>query len=59
MFDNLLFFPFLDGILRDKVSICPCMFDVVVMRALVKWDVFEFIGRRRTKNWMVLCELYQ
>ena len=59
MFDHFLFYPFVDRIMRDKESVCPCIFYVLVMHVLVKGDVFVFIGRRHTNNWMVLCESHQ
>ena len=42
--------PFVDGIVRAKASICPHIFDVVLMRLVVKLDIFELIGFRHTKN---------
>ena len=59
MFEILFLSPFVDRIFRAFAPVCPCIFDVVIMSALVKEDVFEFIGRGLTKNWMVLCELHQ
>ena len=56
MFDNFLFSSFVNGIVRAKVSIFLCIFDAVVMSVLVKGGVFDLIGRRRTKNLVVLCE---
>ena len=56
MFDHLLFSPFVDGIVRAKAYVCPRIFDVVLMRVVVKGGVFEFIGHIRTNNWMMLCE---
>ena len=47
------------GILSAKASVRPRIFDDVVIHEVVKGDVFEFIGRGRTKNWMVLCESHQ
>ena len=59
MFDYLFFSSFVDGIVRSKASVHPHIFDVVAMYVVVKGDVFEFIGHRCTKKWMVLCELHQ
>ena len=59
MFDDLLFSPFVYGILRAKPSIRPHIFYVVVMGVVVKGGVFEFIGNRLTNNWMVLFESHQ
>ena len=58
MFYNSLFFPYvvMAGVMMNKASVCPCISDVVAMHAVVKGDVFYFIERRCTKNWMVLCE---
>ena len=59
MFNNLFFYPFVDGIVRYNASVRPLIFDVVVMRVVVKGDVFEFIGHRLTNNWMVFYESHQ
>ena len=61
MYDHLLFYIFavMVGFVRAKASICPCIFDDVVIHEVVKGGVFELIGRGRMKNWMVLCELHQ
>ena len=53
MFDNLFFYPFVVVFMRAKVSICPHISDVVVTNEVVKGDVFEFRGRRHTKNRMM------
>ena len=55
------FFPyhFVDGIVRAFESFRPHKFDVVVMSLVVKGEVFQFIGRGLTKNYMVFCELHQ
>ena len=45
--------------MRAKMSVRPSIFDVFVMRVVVKGDIFEFIGYIHTKNWMVLCESHQ
>ena len=55
MFDNSFFSPFVDVFLRGKVSVRPRIFDLVVMHELFKGDAFGFIGKRRTKDCMVLC----
>ena len=47
------------GFVRSKVSVRPHILDLSVMNVVFKGDLFEFIGRRRTKNWMVLSELHQ
>ena len=56
VFDNSFFSPFLVtvGFVRAKVSVLPHISDDVVMHEVVKWGVFEFIGHRCMKNWMVL-----
>ena len=59
MFNNLFFSPFVDVIVRAKEYVLPHIFDVVVMHVLVKEYVFGFIGRRCTKNWIVLCDSHQ
>ena len=61
MFDNSLFYAFAVTVafLRAKAPVSPHILDVVIMIVVVKGDVFEFIGHRNTKNWMVLCELNQ
>ena len=59
MFDNLFFYPFVDRIMRSKASVRSRIFDVFVMRVLVKRYVYEFIGGIYTKSCMVLCELNQ
>ena len=46
----------MDGIDRAFTSVHPRIFDVFIMSVVVKWDVFEFIGRGLTNNWMMLCE---
>ena len=53
------FYPFAVWFVRDKVPVCPCISDVVVMHEVVKGDIFEFIGRRRTNIWVVLYKLHQ
>ena len=40
------------------MSVHPSISDVVVIHVLFKGGVFEFIGSRRTKNRMVLCETH-
>ena len=42
-----------------KASVRPCISYVAVMHVVVKGEIFYFIGRIHTKNWMVLCELHQ
>ena len=59
MFYSLLFYPFVDGIMDSKVSICPHIFYVVIMCVFVKGGIFEFIGHRCTKNWMMFCDSHQ
>ena len=59
MFDNFFFYSFVDGTVRAKVSVLLHIFDVVVMCVVVKGNIFEFIGNRHTKNWIVLCESHQ
>ena len=49
----------LDVIVRAKAYVFPHIFDVLIIRVVVKGIIFEFIGRRRTNNWMVLCESHQ
>ena len=48
IFDISLFIPFevTTGFVRSKVSVHPLIFDAVIMHALGKGDLFEFIGRR-------------
>ena len=46
------------GYVSAKVYVHPHIYDVVVMYVVVKGGVFEFIGRRHTKNWMVLCDWF-
>ena len=43
MLDNFFFPLFLNLIVRDKMSVQPPIFYVVVMRVVVKGDVFDFI----------------
>ena len=61
MFDYLLFSPFSVTVVfvRAYVSVHPHISYVVAMHVSVKGYVFEFIGRRRMNNWMVLCDLQQ
>ena len=59
MFDNLFLYQFVDGIVRAFASVLPHIFDVVIISAVFKGNIFEFIGRRLTKNWMVLYDSYQ
>ena len=59
MFDYILLSPFVDRIVSSKVSVRPHIFYVALICVVVKGCVFEFIGHRRTKNWMVLCESHQ
>ena len=47
------------GFSRAKASVFPCIFDYVLMNEVVKGGVFEFIGCRRMKNWILLCESHQ
>ena len=56
VFDNLFLYPFVDGIVRDKASVLPHIFYVVIIIIVFKGDVFKVIGRGRTKNWILLCE---
>ena len=44
---------------RSKASVRPRIFDDVVILEVVKGGVFSFIGRGRTKGWMLLCESNQ
>ena len=59
MFENLIFPPFLDRIMRALASVRPSIFDVVIMSVVVKGDLLELICRGRTNNLMVLCQLHQ
>ena len=54
MLDNFFFYPFGFIFARAKASIRPHILDLVVMYEVVKDGVFYFMGRIRTKNWMVL-----
>ena len=40
----------MDRIVRDFVSVLPHISDVVTMSVVVKWDIFEVIGRGHMKN---------
>ena len=60
VFDN--FFPLLAvvvGFVRAKKSFRPRISAEVLVNILVKWDKFEFIGRGRTNNCIVMCESHQ
>ena len=61
MFYHMLFSPFAVAVVcvRSKASICPRMLYGVVRNVVFKGGVFEFIGLGITKNWIVLCELFQ
>ena len=59
VFDNVLLYPFVDGIVRDKAYVLPHIFYVVIIIIVVKGDVFKVISRGHTKNWIVLCESHQ
>ena len=59
MFDNVLFLPFVDGTVKAKPSVRLHIVDTVVLHVVVKGGEFDFIGRRRKKNWMMLCESHQ
>ena len=59
IFDNSLFSPFVVGFVRSKASILTQIFYVVVINEVVKGGVIDLIGRRHTKNWMILCESHQ
>ena len=61
MFDKFFFSPFVIRVafVMAKASVHPNMIDNVIMHEVVKGDVFEYIGRRRTNKWMVLCDSYQ
>ena len=61
MFDNSFFSPFTDtvGFMRAKAYVRLHISGVFVMHVLIKGDVFEFIGRKNTNNWMVFCESHQ
>ena len=41
------------------MSVRPGISDVFIIHVGVKGGIFEFIGLRRMKNSMVLCELHQ
>ena len=60
-FDHFFFPPFTSTVVfvMAKESIHPRTSDDVTMHVLVKGDAFEFIGRGRTNNWIMLCELHQ
>ena len=59
MFDTFALLPICGRNCEVKAYVCPRIFDVVIMRVVFKGGVFEFIGRKRTKNLMMLCELQQ
>ena len=59
MFENFFPYPFLDIIVRYKVSVLPCIFYVVIVSLVVKVGVFYAIVCGNTKNWMVLFDLNQ
>ena len=61
MFDRMISLPFAVKVrcMRAKASVRPHILDDVVMHVVVKGGAFEFIGTRRTKNWVVLSELHQ
>ena len=59
MFESLIFSSFVDGIMRAFASVRPRIFDVFIMRVVVKGELFEVICHGRKNNWMVLCYLYQ
>ena len=57
MFKNYILSPIIDGIVTAFAYVRPCIFDVVIMSVVVKWDVFEVIDHGHMKKLMVLCEL--
>ena len=59
MFGNFPLYPFLDEIVRAFSSVRPHILDVVIISVVVKQEIFEVVGRGRTNNWMVLCDLHQ
>ena len=61
MFDNFLFSPFAVtiGFVKAKAYVRPRISDEFLMHEVLKYDIFEFIGIWRTKNWIVLCESRQ
>ena len=59
MFGNSLFSPFKFGFVSSKASVRQPILDVVVIHLVFKWEVFEFIERRLTKNCIVMCESHQ
>ena len=59
MFDNSILSPFVVKFVRSKASVHPRISDVVIINEVVKVVAFEFIGRRHTKNWMILCESHR
>ena len=58
VFENPFLSLFVDSIDRAKASVRPHIFDVVIISVVVKWGVFEVIGRGRTNKCMVLCDFY-
>ena len=61
MFYHLIFSPLVVKFVcvRSKAYVCPCLSDDIIINEVFKGDIFEFIGLRRTKNWIALCELHQ
>ena len=58
MFYHVIFYPFsvMVRCVREKAYVRPCISGDVVMYAVVKGDIFDFIGLERTNNGIVLCE---
>ena len=52
VFDDFFFSPFLVtvGFVSEKASVFPRIFYDLVMIEVVKGDIFEFIGSRRTQE---------
>ena len=61
VFDCVRTIPFMVtvGCVRDKASVCPHVYDDIVMHVIVRGDVFEFICCGRTKNGIMFCESFQ
>ena len=61
MFEHVIFYPLAAtfGCVRAKPSVRRRILDDILMHAVVKGDVFYFIGLGRTKNGIVLCESRQ
>ena len=59
LFYHLFFSPLVDLIVRAKASICPHIFDMVVIHVVFKGNAFQFIRIIPKKSCMVLCESHQ